>query len=366
MSIYRELVIEDSAKKRKHGTAEIPFRSSAKTATVLNGIQQGKYYTITGRDSSGKRSFVDLHFLFGAFLWWLEAPEPKPKLKILYFNMNKPLKGKLQKWLCTYLWIYFNRLMDTNTLNGANGRMYDVDAACERDIHSSDAFFDYLMRESDILEIFDGPLNPTGIYNAVTGYMKKVGGIRKDGYTSDFVYDPGFQEQITIVIVDSVRHLKNESKGGSFYDDNMLHQKMNEYMVELRDTYKVTPVLVIPSFSVPGVYKLNQMKPDFREARYYYEDCNVALHLTNPFKLQMESYEGYQMKDFMSEFDAIARFRLLSIMRNTDGRDSLQIPLWFMPENGMIFDLPRRDDPAVTEVTDYIKTFKQLQIQANS
>ncbi|MDA3822282.1 MAG: hypothetical protein PF450_06680, partial [Bacteroidales bacterium] len=280
--------------------------------------------------------------------------------------MNKPLKIKLQKWLSTYLWLYFNKLMDINTLNGTNGRMFDLNEETIKQISDSTGFFDYFIQETEILEIFDGPINPTGIYNEVTYYMKKIGGIRRDGFNSEFIYNPGYEDQITIVIVDSVRHMKNESKGGSFYDEATLHKKMNEYAVELRDVYKVSPVLIVPSFSVAGVYKLNQMKPDFRELRYYFEDSNVALHLTNPFKLQMETYEGYRMKDYLSTEDAIARFRLVSVMRNTDGRDSLQIPTWFMPENGMFFDLPRPDDPMITDVINYVQTFKQLQITQNS
>ncbi len=362
MSIYRDLVISETAKNRKYGKTEIPFSFSPKLGSVANTIQQAKYYTIGGRDSSGKRSFTDLHFVLNAYMWWAQMPEPRPKLKILYFSMNKNLKVKLQKWLCTYMWIYFNKLIDINTLNGTQGKMYDLNDVTLKQIEDSQAFFDYFLETSDVIDIYEGTINPTGIFSQVVQYMRTVGNIKTEEYKKEFIYDPGYQEQITLVIVDSVHHMKNESKSGEFYNEGELHKKFNEYLVELRDIYKVSPVVMVPSFQVPGVYKLNQMKPDFREFRQYYEDSDMVLHLMNPFKLQIESYEGYEMKKFISPFDIVARFRVVSILRNADGRESIQIPLWFIPENGIIYDLPSLQDPTLQSVIDYIQTFKNQQI----
>lgn len=362
MSIYKNLVIDESARNRTRGISEIPLTYSPKLASVINAIRQSQYYVVGGRDSVGKRSFVDLHFFFSAYFWWVSQPEPKPKLKILYFSMNKSLKMKLQKWFCTYLWLYFDKLIDINTLNGSKGKMYKLDTGTMEQINNSQRFFDYIIEESGLVEIFDGPMNPTGIYNEVVNYMKTVGATQTTGFTKEFIFDPGHEEQITLVIVDSTHHLKNESKSGHYYDENELHKKLNQYMVELRDVYKTTPVLIVPSFQVPGVYKLNQMKPDFREFRHYFEDCNVSLHLTNPFKLQMDSFEGYQMSDYMGTDDKIPRFRVLTIHRNTEGRDSLQIPMWFIPENGMFLDLPSLTDPGLEDVKQYIQTFRIKQI----
>jgi len=191
--------------------------------------------------------------------------------------------------------------------------------------------------------------------------MKTIGGIEKKQYSSEYIYEESYKNQITIVIIDNVKRMKNESHNGNFYDENELHKKLNEYLIELRDFYKITPVVIVPSFNIPGINRPTQMTADIREFKHYFSDSNVAIHLTNPHRLQIEKFEGYKVKDFMAD-DGIPRFRAITILNNSEGRDNLIIPQWMMPENGMLFDLPRVDqDVELTQVMEFIEKLKENQ-----
>jgi hypothetical protein len=356
-SHYRELVINESAFKRRFSNHGIPFSYSPKLMKYLNPINQGQYYAVGGRSSGGKRSFVDLHFALGTFIWWFNQPvEERPKLKIFYYNMDKSAKQKLQKMLCTYLWIYFQQLMDINTLNGMHSRMFAITPPMESLIEGSEEFFAEFF---NILEIKHGSTNPTGIYNDIVSYMKTIGGVHVDGYDRYYEYEPEYHNQVTLVIVDNVKRIKSESRGGVQHSEIELHQKLNEYMKELKDFYKVTPVVIVPSWDVPGVFRMNQMVPDFREFRFYFEDANVVLHLFNPYRFQIDEYNGWTSSEFISQGDKIPRFRVCSILRNTEGGDSAQVPLMFIPENGYFYDLPSlANEQEVNQWIDYCKNFK--------
>ena len=323
----------------------------------LNPINQGQYYTIGGRMSGGKRSFTDLHFVLGSFIWWKAQPASnRPPLKIIYFNMDKSPKQKLQKYLCSYLWLYHHQLMDTNTLNGMHSRMFEVNEVINRYIRDSQAFFDEFF---EVVDMKHGSTNPMGIFYEITRYAETIGESVTDGYDKYFKYHPDHEKQITLVVVDNVKKITNESRGEGSFNEAELHRKVNEHMVYFRDVFRFTPIVIVPAWEVGGVFKMNQMVPDFREFKYYFEDSNVALHLFNPFRFQIGDYNGWKPGDFISESDNVPRFRVCTILRNTEGGDSAQIPLFFVPENGFFYDLPSiHDSDQVIEWTNYAAKFK--------
>jgi hypothetical protein len=365
MANYEDLVIKETRRNRKksHG---IPFTYSNKLMKYLNPMRKATYYAVGGRPSAGKRSFVDLHFVMGAFIWWYQQPvETRPPLKIIYYNMNKSPQQKLQKMLCTYLWIYFQKLMDTNTLNGMSTRMYGINDETEAEIQGSTGFFNELFK---IMDIRHGVTNPTGIFNDVVRYMDTVGEMKVDGFDRYFEYSPAFHNQITLVIVDDVKRLKTESKEGVYASEPELHNKMHQFFIQMRDVYGVSPVAIVPSWEVGGAFRLNQMIPDFRELKYYFDNTDVVLHLFNPFKFQIDEYQGYKSSNFVSKGDNTPRLRICSILRNVDGVDSTQSAVMFVPENGMFFDLPGLNNEVELEKwivycqnfkTDYINLYNK-------
>ena len=366
MTIFSEIL--EKARSNRFSVQGIPYVYSNKLTNLLGGIKKRKVYSICGRDTSGKRSFVDFHFVIGVYIWWLNLPEgSRPPIKILYFNMDKSPEVKFTKWVCLYMWLFYSKLIDLETINGGYGKLFDVDAETDVQIQQGYAFFEGML-ESGFLNIYNGPTNPTGIRNQVRAFMQTVGGDLKESYNKVWLYDEKFAALQTIIIIDNVSMLKSESRKELHMDSKDLHCKLAEYIQEFKDYYGATVVPIIPSFPVPGIYKLSQMTPDYREFLYYYDVSDMALNLFNPFKYGITDHMQYTLRFFTSAFDGVHRLRFCNIIKNTDGRNSATIPYVFFPENGFLSEasLPTEIEN-YQKTIDFISSFKLNQINdANS
>lgn len=373
---FKEVVLEKAKRSRKLTLKDISNRISFedngysdKLASTVNAIKQGQYIVVGGRESSGKRSFVHLFYIMHVLNYYLsfdEHDKNKPKIKILYYNMRKSEPMKAQKLMCTYLWTHHQILMDIPTLNGEYGKMYDLDPETMDSIEEGVKFFDYFIGNG-ILDIRTEQTNPTGIRNDVHNYMTSIGGIEKDKFGREtYIPDKGYENQITLVIIDDVKRLKNETREDIYFNENQLYSKMAEYLANLVDLFKITPITIVPSFEVSGAYRLNQMTPDFREIKYFYDKADLVYIMFNPHRFNIEDYYGYELKHFISP-DHIQRFRSCTVLRNTDGLDGVIIPFGFMAENGILFDLPRVDQTKeLNEHINYLSNFKKEYIDERS
>lgn len=351
-SMYSEMVLSriNSAKHRPG----IPIKYSDKLHRYINAIHQSTSYVVGGRESGGKRSFTDMFFFISAYMSWCSMPaETRPPLKIIYFNMDKPLHIKMQKWLCVFLSLFYDEFIDINTLNGSNGRLYDLNPDIMEKIRQAQGFFDYMF-DSGILKVIDGPKHPTGIYVQTVETLRECGYLEKEKYKrSEFIYNEGLENQITLVIIDNVEKLNGESKNGESISNYQLHEIMVGYLEDLKSIYKVTPVTIVPSFRVPGLSMKKDMVPDFREFQNYYRQADVAINLFNPSAYLGNGTEwyGYNIPDFVTPPDNVNRFRTAHIIRNTMGVDNITIPYVFYPENGRMMDAPY---PNSADYPDYI------------
>lgn len=356
MSVFQG-ILNNIINTRSSGYHGIPFMFDSRLDKYITGIKQSKYYGIAGRASSGKRSFTDLHFIFNTFAWWASFPEDKrPKVKVLYFNMDKTEETKIQKWICTYMYIYHQKLIDIPTLMNWPGKLYDLDEETLAQISAAKGFFD-LMFEQDFVTMYNGRVNPTGIKANVSEYFKGIGGINTEDHVSTFEYDEGYENQITLIVIDNTRKLKVESQKGHYYNERELNQKLSSYLLEMKEIYKATPVVIIPTEDIGGH---DGKAPSIKEFGNYYNDIDVALYLSNPGRYHSKSgyYGDYNLADFRDNA-GMNRLRICSILRNAEGRDSTWVPMTFIPENGYIFQTPNADDPSYFGHIDFIKQLKQ-------
>ena len=359
MSTFKE-VLDKILAKRATGDRGIPFQFDDRLNKYLTGIKQGKYYAVAGRSSSGKRSFVDLHFVLNTFIWWAnQSEDQRPKIKILYFNMDKSQDTKIQKWLTTFMFMYHGKLLDIPTLMNWPGKLYDLDTETIQQIQQAQGFFD-LMFESGFLTMYNGRTNPTGIKANIVSYFSEVGNLYHENHSTWFEYDEGHENQITLVIIDNIRKLKVESKKGTYYNEKELNQKLSSYLSEMKEIYKATPIIIIPAEDIGGH---DSKSPSIKEFGNYYNDIDVALHLNNPSRYHNQSgrYGEYIINDFRDS-TGIHRLRICSILKNAEGRDSTWIPLSFFPENGYIMVTP---DANEAQYIDHINYLKQLKNNLN-
>lgn len=90
---------------------------------------------------------------------------------------------------------------------------------------------------------------------------------------------------------------------------------------------------------------LSPQQSDFRDSTTPFADCDIALGLMNPSKLNMERYLGYDVSK-LSESLAI-----LKIIKNRLSKDNIAIPLFVNPKAGNIQELP---DPKTIDYKQWI------------
>jgi len=358
MSIFKDLVIDKLGSAVKN--PGIPFLYSSKMNAYLNSIEQGKMYVIGGRESGGKRSFVDLHFVLGAYMAWYTIPEDiRPPLKILYFNMDKSIQTKMQKWLCTYLFLAYGEFIDINTLSQGKSRMYELNPDIMNKIEASQAFFDYMI-DSGVLRIFDGAINPTGLFSKSVEVILESGYVDKEHGKKTFHHYPGMDRQITLIVVDNVDKLSGESKAGEYLNTSQVHDVAAKYFSELKSVYKATPIVIVPTFKISGISLKKDMIPDFREFGQYYRPSDVAINCFNPgqYLATEKEWYGYDYRAFRSNLDKISRLRTVHVLRNVSGVDNLTIPYTMYPENGIFEECPYPGSIEYASYIDGLQTFK--------
>lgn len=355
MSLFHE-VLNRVLTTRTTGNYGIPFQFDDRLNKYLTGIKQAKYYAVSGRSSTGKRSFVDLHFVMNTFIWWANIPEgQRPKVKILYFNMDKTQDIKIQKWLTTFMYIYYEKIIDIPTLMNWPGKLYDLNAETLQQIQQAQGFFD-LMFETGFVTMYNGRTNPIGIKANIATYFSGIGGLYHENHETRFEYEETYEKQITLIIIDNVKKLKTESKQGQYYNERELNQKLSGYLSDVKEIYQATPIVIVPAEDIGGH---DSRAPSIKEFGNYYNDVDVALHLNNPSRYHNQSgyYGNYVISDFR-DTTGIHRLRICSILKNAEGRDSTWIPLSFFPENGYIYATPDASEPHYEEHIKFLKRIK--------
>jgi len=356
MSTFKELVLDpvEKAREGKQIGVPLPLKTVGK---IINNIQQRMYILLGGMSGTGKTSFVDYIFVLYAYIWYRKNKE-KLKLKIIYYSMERSKKYKIQKWTCMLLYIKYQILIDVPTLNGWEGKMYDINDELFEKIKSCEKFIDELLT-SGVIQIIDGHQNPTGISKDIETYMKKWGKeerlskTNEDGFEyTEVNYEPNDPSLHVLVVLDHIGKLRRERESRN--STRLLNKKenidrMSEILGHARDRYGITPI-VISQFnrSIGNVerMKVKDLAPepdDFKDSGNIYEDADIAIALYNPYKLKDFNHLGYDVKAFVNRH-GYNRFRSLVVLKNSYGVDDVIKGLLFKGECGIFEELPKPDD----------------------
>lgn len=309
-----------------------------KLSKAVNGIQKYMFTLVGGNSGTGKTAYVDLAYCLGVYDWWYKNKDKTDiKIKIIYRSMERSKKYKLAKWLCLKLYIDHKIIIDTATLFGWQGKAFELESSLVELIKSYEAYF-VEMLESGVVEIIDGPENPTGIFRHIEKHALDNGKIEKiSEYSKRYI--PNDPNLYTIIIIDHIGKCKSESNHGSYLDRKGITDKLSEYMGIVRDSYGFSPV-VISQFnrSIGNIdrFKAKDVSPepdDFKNSSNLYEDADVVLALFNPFKLKVNDFLGYDIPKFVSK-SGENRFRSVSLLKNSYGVDDVIIGMNFLGESG--------------------------------
>lgn len=318
----------------------------------LYGTQRATYYAIGGMSGSGKSAFTDDNFIITPFLEFKKDPANAGKrmnVKWFYFSFEVSEKDKRSKWMA-YLMFEKHGIKLTAPGIVSKGKTGILSEELYKKIEELDPLLDELFSYMTFIQEKE---NPTGIRNDVLKYANANGTTHYDTYTNyegkeakrRVGYTPNNPEERVIIVVDHASLMKNERSYST--KENM--DKMSEYMIELRNLYGYTPVVVCQfnralsnieriKLAVKDGYEITPILEDFKDTGNIGQDCNVALGVFNPFKYNILTYRKYDVGQMMDSF------RSIHIMKNRDGVDNGAIAMHFSGGIGKLRELPRVEE----------------------
>ena len=269
------------------------------------GIEQGRYYLVSGGTKSGKTQLTSYLFLYNSVLYSYYNPE-KIKTTIFYY----PLEETAEEIMLRVMSFLLNKLSrGTIHISPEDLKSTREDKPVSEEILNlleSDEYNLILNHFQKCLHIQDSR-NPTGVWKDLSSYALANGTVvkrkyqTKDSFEEKEAFDyyiPNNPNEYVIIIFDHASLLETE-RGMSLRESIC---KLSEYFVVLRNRYNFIPVLVqqqsTETFDLEA-FKNNKIRPTvsgLADGKYTARDASVFLGITNPFSHELPSYLGLTNK----------------------------------------------------------------------
>ena len=320
------------------------------------GVEQGKYYVVTGSTKSAKTQIASYLFIYNTLLYAYNNPN-KLRVKIFYYPLEETPEDIMTRFMSYLLYTlsgYKIRISPTDLRSVRNNKVLDETII---DLLKKDEYLDILkFFESNV--IFSASANPTGVYNECRKYAESNGIVHTKKQTIkgelgeittvdvfDW-YESNDPDEYRIIFYDHIS-LTNTERGMSLKQSI---DKLSEYCVILRNRYNFSPVIVQQqAFENEGIenIKLNRVRPTVAgaaDSKYTMRDCNVALGIFSPFKYELKEYFGYDISKLRDNC------RFLEVLINRGGSPGGIIALYFDGAANYFSELPKADDPKIQNV----------------
>ena len=340
-----------------------PFR---RLSNSFPGIEQAKYYLISGGPKAAKTQITNYLFVYTPILYAFEHPE-QLRVKIFYFPLEETPENITLRFMSYLLYTLSGKQI---RLSPTDLKSTNADKILDEEILNtlkSDEYQKILKFYEDNV-LFIANRNPTGIYKTIKDYADKNGTIhrkkikitnKETGNTEEIeafdYYEPADKKEYVIVITDHVS-LLNQEKGMNLRETI---NKYSEYMMIIRNNYHYIPVCVQQQSTETSsleAFKNNKIRPTMAglsDSKYTSKDCSVMFGITNPFSFEVPEYLGYDISKLRSH----ARF--LEIVLNREGESNDIAPLYFDGATNYFAELPpSKDSVSMQKVYDLIAKLK--------
>ena len=322
----------------------------------LGGVRKGVYTLCGSNTGVGKTAFVDFTYVISPLLWLLnEGKDSGFKLKVFYYSKEIDLLSKLSKWACLLLFLDKGIIVDSDVILSAKRdkktkELKKIPKEIEDAIELLEPYFNYL--EENVL-IEETPVNPTGMYKAVKNYCDAVGEKKKEKRIIEQVirevdvYYPNNPKEVVLWVVDHIGLVKGEKDNKSqqyLGTKKTIIDKTDEYAIELRNTYKISPVFISQfnrEIADSTRKKLGELVPgleDFKDSANTQESADVVIAPFYPMRYGLDTYRGYpNITGAMGNY-----FRYIFVLKRRGGKDMVGVPMRFLGECGYFEELPAR------------------------
>lgn len=320
------------------------------------GIEQGKYYIVTGSTKSAKTQIASYLFIYNTLLYAYRNPS-KVRVKIFYYPLEETPEDVMTKFMSYLLYTMSNykiRISPTDLNSTKNDKVLD---SAIIDLLGKEEYMNILKFFEDNI-IFSTSTNPTGVYSDCKRYAEEHGTV----HTKKQIVKGELGENKTIDAFDWYESNDPDEYRIIFYDHVSLTttergltlkqsiDKFSEYCVLLRNRYKYTICAIQQqAFENEGIenIKLNRVRPTVAgaaDSKYTMRDCNVALGIFSPFKYELKEYFGYDITKLRDNV------RFLEVLINRGGSPGGIIALYFDGAVNYFNELPKADDPKIQGV----------------
>lgn len=330
------------------------------------GIEQGKYYLISGITKSAKTQLTSYLFLYNSVLYAYNNPN-KISLKIFYYPLEETPDAIILRFMSFLL---YNISGKTVRKSPADLKSTNENNIIEEEVLTTLESEKY----QKILEFFESVVefrterHPYGIYKPLKEYADN-NGIKHtktiniiDNFTGEVnpteafdYYVPNNPKEYVMAIVDHISLIESE-KGK---DLRQSINQLSEYMIILRNRYNYIPVIIQQQSTETSnleAFKANKIRPTMAglsDSKYTAKDCNVFLGITNPHSFELPDYLGYDISKLKSSI------RFLEVVLNRDGQSNGVIALYFDGCTNYFKEMPVPSDKVkIQEIIDYIHKLK--------
>lgn len=329
-----------------------PFRNFRRD---FPGIEQGRYYLLSGATKSAKSQIANYLFLYTPILYAYKHPD-QVRVKIFYFPLEETKENITERFMSYLLYSLTNGRIRVSPMDL---RSTDKDRVLPMEV------LDRLRSEEyqDILSFYEehtlflSDRNATGVWTTLNKYAEEAGtvhrkkvmienketGVRQEKEVFDY-YEPKDPKEYVIILVDHVSLLGFE-RGLSLRESI---NKLSEYMMILRNKYRYIPVVVQQQSTETtdlDAYKEGKVTPTpagLSDSKYTSKDCNIMLGITNPHSFGMAKFPNTTQGYDITRLRGYARF--LNVCLNRDGESNGLLPLYFDGAVNYFTPLPLASD----------------------
>lgn len=341
-----------------------PFKSFQQD---FPGIEQGKYYCVSGASKSGKSQLTSYLFLYTPILYAYNNPE-QLRVQIFYFPLEETPEKITIRFMCHLLYVLSGRKIRISPMKLQSVTQgYVVDKEVLELLNS--------LEYRSILDFYEDHVhfitdrNPTGCYKTVMRYAQEAGtihrkkviienketGVKQEKEVFDY-YEPKDPDEYVEIIWDhqSLTEIERDWSLKQCID------KLSEYFMVFRNHYNYIPVMVAQQNSETislDAFKNNKIRPTLAgiaDSKNVGKDCSVMLGITNPFAFEVPKYLGYDIV----RLRGYARF--LEVVLNREGESNGVLALYFDGATNYFAPLPSvKDETNLEKVYSLIQSLNQ-------
>lgn len=315
------------------------------------GIRRRIMTLIFGPTGSGKSAFLHSAYILNPFDWYYSTKPVGFKLKVILFSMERSKVYILAKWLSRKIFIDQGIYIPIQRLLG----WWEKDKLTKDEHDLFLAYQWYIDELLQIVDIIEGPQNPTGIYKYVRNYAEANGEFHKtDEYHT--VYVPNHPNEIVIVAEDHLGLTKLEK---NLPTKKAAIDKVSEHNQWFRDQLGYSPIPVSQltrNLNNPIFQKMDSFEPtidDVKESGRPGEDSDVITSVFDPLRYKT-TIPGYEADRMVDPNTGAKHFRSVKILKNSFGEDDIRIGMAFHGAIGSFKELPKSKD---MEGFDYEQLF---------